>query len=50
MTTTTTINPATEEEIASYHRISEKTTKDKITKANEAYKALGFEYEIVCED
>lgn len=38
MKTTITINPATEEEIASYNRISEKTANDKISKANEAYK------------
>ncbi|OAD45643.1 NAD-dependent succinate-semialdehyde dehydrogenase [Polaribacter atrinae] len=38
MKTTTSINPATEEEIANYTRISEKTTKDKVAKANETYK------------
>ncbi|WP_282071754.1 NAD-dependent succinate-semialdehyde dehydrogenase [Polaribacter atrinae] len=38
MKTTTSINPATEEEIANYNRISEKTTKDKVAKANETYK------------
>ena len=39
MNTTTTINPATEEEIKSYNRISEKTAKEKVAKANETYKS-----------
>ncbi|WP_165732970.1 NAD-dependent succinate-semialdehyde dehydrogenase [Polaribacter sp. 20A6] len=39
MKTITTINPATEEEITTYNRISEKTTKEKVVKANEAYKS-----------
>ncbi|QXP64505.1 NAD-dependent succinate-semialdehyde dehydrogenase [Polaribacter sp. HaHaR_3_91] len=39
MKTITTINPATEEEITTYNRISEKTTKEKVTKANDAYKS-----------
>ena len=39
MNTTTTINPATEEEIKSYDRISEKIAKEKVAKANEAYKS-----------
>ncbi|TXD48960.1 NAD-dependent succinate-semialdehyde dehydrogenase [Polaribacter sp. IC073] len=37
MQTTTSINPATEEEIASYNRISAETAKEKIAKANETY-------------
>ncbi len=39
MNTTTTINPTTEEEIKSYDRISEKIAKEKVAKANEAYKS-----------
>lgn len=39
MNTTTTINPATEEEIRSYDRISEKIAKEKVAKANETYKS-----------
>jgi len=39
MKTITTINPATEEEITTYNRISEKTTKEKVAKANDAYKS-----------
>lgn len=39
MNTTTTINPATEEEIKSYDRISEKIAKEKVAKANETYKS-----------
>ena len=38
MKTITTINPATEAEITSYNRISEKETTDKIAKANDTYK------------
>ncbi|TMM31201.1 NAD-dependent succinate-semialdehyde dehydrogenase [Polaribacter aestuariivivens] len=34
----TTINPATEEEIKSYERISSKEAKEKVAKANETYK------------
>ncbi|QNM86355.1 NAD-dependent succinate-semialdehyde dehydrogenase [Polaribacter pectinis] len=37
MKKTTTINPATEEEIKSYERISPKEAKEKVAKANEAY-------------
>ncbi|WP_405606268.1 NAD-dependent succinate-semialdehyde dehydrogenase [Polaribacter sp. Asnod1-A03] len=37
MQTTTSINPATEEEIASYNRISIKTAEDKIAIANKTY-------------
>ncbi|QXP67000.1 NAD-dependent succinate-semialdehyde dehydrogenase [Polaribacter sp. AHE13PA] len=39
MKTITTINPATEEEITTYNRISKKTTKEKVAKANDAYKS-----------
>ncbi|WP_158838651.1 NAD-dependent succinate-semialdehyde dehydrogenase [Polaribacter sp. L3A8] len=39
MKTITTINPATEEEITTYNRISEKTTKEKVAKASDAYKS-----------
>ena len=39
MKTITTINPATEEKIASYNRISEKNIKEKVAKANESYKS-----------
>ncbi len=35
----TSINPATEKEIASYERISPKTAKDKVAKANEAHQS-----------
>ncbi|WP_435414944.1 NAD-dependent succinate-semialdehyde dehydrogenase [Polaribacter aestuariivivens] len=38
MKKTTTINPATEEEIKSYERISSKEAKEKVAKANETYK------------
>ncbi|MDX6747694.1 NAD-dependent succinate-semialdehyde dehydrogenase [Polaribacter sp. PL03] len=38
MKTTTSINPATEEEITSYNRVSEESAKEKIAKANETYK------------
>ncbi|QOD61382.1 NAD-dependent succinate-semialdehyde dehydrogenase [Polaribacter haliotis] len=37
MKKTTTINPATEEEIKSYERISSKEAKGKVAKANETY-------------
>jgi succinate-semialdehyde dehydrogenase/glutarate-semialdehyde dehydrogenase len=39
MKNATSINPATEKEIASYERISPKTAKDKVTKANETHQS-----------